>query len=75
MTEPILSDPAFRAIISVLTAGVGGLWVIHELVLMNRLRGKDLGDPLIRDQWFGYFIGIAIAVIGVVGTLRFNGVL
>ena len=71
----LMSEPMFRAIISVLTAGVGGLWVIHELVLMNRLRGKSLQDPLVRDQWFGYFIGIAIGVIGVVGTLRFNGVM
>jgi hypothetical protein len=71
----LVSEPVFRAIISTLTAGVGGLWVIHELVLMNRLRSADLKDPLVRDQWFGYFIGIAIGVIGVVGTLRFNGVL
>jgi len=71
----LMSDTMFRAIISALTAGVGGLWVIHELVLMNRLRGKSLQDPLVRDQWFGYFIGIAIGVIGVVGTLRFNGVM
>jgi hypothetical protein len=71
----IMSEPAFRAVISVLTAGIGGLWVVHELVAINRLRGKGFADPLIRDQWFGYFIGIAIGVIGVVGTLRFNGVL
>ena len=70
-----LPDSVFKLIISVLTAGVGFLWVIHELVLMNRLRGKDTQDPLVRDQWFGYVIGIAIGVIGVVGTLRFNGVL
>jgi hypothetical protein len=71
----LVSEPVFRAIISALTAGVGGLWVIHELVLMNRLRSADPKDPLVRDQWFGYAIGIAIGVIGVVGTLRFNGVL
>lgn len=71
----LVSDPVFRAAISVLTAGVGALWVIHELVLMNRLRGADTRDPLVRDQWFGYVIGIAIGVIGVVGTLRYNGVL
>jgi len=70
-----LSDSVFRMIVSLLTAGVGGAWVVHELVLMNRLRGANTKDPLVRDQWFGYVIGIAIGVIGVVGTLRFNGVL
>jgi hypothetical protein len=70
-----LSDSAFRAVISALTAGVGGLWVIHEVVLMWRLRGADVSDPLVRDKWFGYIIGTLIGVIGVVGTLRFNGVL
>lgn len=71
----LMPEPVFRAIISVLTAGVGGLWVIHEVVMMNRLRSADLKDALVRDQWFGYAIGTAIGVIGVVGTLRFNGVL
>jgi hypothetical protein len=70
-----LSDAVFRVVISLLTAGVGVAWVIHELVLMNRLRGANTRDPLVRDQWFGYFIGIAIGVIGIVGTLRYNGVL
>jgi hypothetical protein len=75
VTPTFVSDPVFRAAISVLTAGVGVLWVVHELVLMKRLRGANIKDPLVRDQWFGYFIGIAIGVIGIVGTLRYNGVL
>ncbi len=70
-----LSDGAFGAVISLLTAGVGAVWLVHELMLMNRLRGADIKDSLVRDKWFGYFIGIAIGVIGIVGTLRYNGVL
>jgi hypothetical protein len=44
-------------------------------VLLARLRRTDRRDPLIRDQRFGYLIGIVIGVIGLVGTLRFNGIL
>ncbi|MBC7976180.1 MAG: hypothetical protein H7138_14505 [Myxococcales bacterium] len=75
MTSPFQPDGWFRVAISLLTAGVGAVWIVHELVLMNRLRGADTKDPLVRDKWFGYVIGIAIGVIGIVGTLRYNGVL
>jgi len=71
----LISDHAFRIFLSATTAGVGGLWIIHELVLIARLRGADRRDPQVRDQWFGYAVGILIGVIGIVGTLRFNGVL
>ena len=71
----LVSEQVFRIFLSAMTAGIGGLWVIHDVVLMARLRGADPRDPLVRDQRFGYVIGILIGVIGVVGTLRFNGVL
>lgn len=71
----LLSDTGFRIFLSLLTAGVGVVWTLNELRLMNRLRGKDRRDPRVGDQWFGYTIGIVIGVIGIVGTLRFNGVL
>ena len=73
MTE--LPDGVFRFLLSVLTGGFAGAWLIHDLVLLARLRGSDRRQPLIRDQRFGYLIGIVIGVIGLVGTLRFNGIL
>jgi hypothetical protein len=76
MTElKLVSDHAFRIFLSLATAGVGVVWTINELRLMSRLRGKDRADKRVGDQWFGYAIGILIGVIGIVGTLRFNGVL
>jgi hypothetical protein len=71
----LVSDGVFRGLLSVVTGGVGGLWAIHDVVLLARLRGADRRDPLVGDKRFGYAMGIVIGIIGVVGTLRFNGVL
>jgi hypothetical protein len=70
----LVPDPVFRLLLSVVTGGVAGLWVIHDLVFLIRLRGVRR-DPRVGDQRFGYAMGILIGTIGVVGTLRFNGVL
>ena len=71
----LVSDRAFHVLLSLITGVVAGGWTIHDLVLLARLRGGDRRDPLVADQWFGYVMGIVIGLIGVVGTLRFNGVL
>ena len=71
----LVSDHAFRLFLSAITGGVAAVWVIHDLVLIARLRGADRRDPLVADKRFGYAMGIVIGMIGVIGTLRFNGVL
>jgi hypothetical protein len=77
MTE--LPDGTFRLLLSLLTGGAAGAWLIHDLLLLARVARQRGGgrrrDPLVADQAFGYVIGIVIGIIGVVGTLRFNGVL
>ena len=73
MTE--LPDSVFRALLSLLTAGFAVVWGVHDAVLIARLRGAKGRDPLVGDKLFGYVVGIVIAVIGIVGTLRFNGVI
>lgn len=75
MTAPsIAPDSPFGLFLSVVTGGVAALWVIHDLVFLARLRGQP-SDPLVHDQRFGYVMGVVIGIIGVIGTLRFNGVL
>jgi hypothetical protein len=73
----LLSDTAFRILLTVLTGGVAGLWLLHDavcLVRLVRLR-EPRRDPLVGDKRFGYAMGVVIGMIGVIGTLRFNGVL
>jgi hypothetical protein len=71
----LASDHVFRLLLSVVTGGVAAVWIIHDLVLIARLRVADRRDPLVADKRFGYTMGIVIGMIGVIGTLRFNGVL
>jgi len=71
----LVSDQVFRLLLSAVTGGVAAVWVIHDLVLIARLRGADRRDPLVADKRFGYAMGVVIGMIGVIGTLRFNGVL
>ncbi|HEY0482739.1 MAG TPA: hypothetical protein VGD37_34695 [Kofleriaceae bacterium] len=73
MTE--LPDATFRLLLSLITGVVAAAWLIHDLVLIARLRGADRRDPRVADQRFGYAMGIIIGAIGIVGTLRFNGVI
>jgi hypothetical protein len=76
MTE--LPDGVFRFLISLFTGGFAGAWLIHDLLFLARVRRQRRAgrrDPLVADQVFGYATGIVIGIIGLVGTLRFNGVL
>jgi hypothetical protein len=73
MTE--LSDDVFHLMLSIATGGLAAAWLIHDLLLLLRLPGSQRRDPLVRDQRFGYVMGIVIGVIGLVGTARFNGLL
>jgi hypothetical protein len=76
MTE--LPNGVFRWLISLFTGGAAGVWLVHDLVFLARAarqRGTGSRDRLVGDQVFGYAMGIVIGIIGLVGTLRFNGVL
>ncbi len=71
----IVGDTAFHWILSVLTGGFAGLWLIHDALFLWRIRGGDRADPIVRDKQFGYVMGMVIGVIGLIGVLRFHGVL
>jgi hypothetical protein len=73
----LISDTAFRVLLTVLTGGVAGVWLVHDAVCLARLARlrEPRRDPLVADKRFGYAMGVVIGTIGVIGALRFNGVL
>ncbi|HEU0034631.1 MAG TPA: hypothetical protein VFQ53_28600 [Kofleriaceae bacterium] len=70
----IVDDTTFKWILTILTGGLAGTWLIYDSISLIRSRNADRRDPLVRDRHFGYVIGILIGVVGVVGCLRFHGV-
>lgn len=70
----LVSETTFRVLITIATGGFSAIWVAHDVLFLARLRGADRTDPLVRDQRFGYVMGIVMGIIGVVGALRYNGV-
>jgi hypothetical protein len=70
----LMTAVQFKWFLTILTGGLAGTWVFYDLRNLYTLRGKDPSDPVVADKRFGFLIGIAVGVIGVVGVLRFNGV-
>ncbi len=67
----LIPTSAFHWILILGTGLVSVWWVFHDIGLLARLRQADRRDPLVRDQQFGYSLGICMAIIGIVGTLLF----
>jgi hypothetical protein len=71
----LVSDEAFRWILTILTGGFAGTWLVYDAISLVRSRREDRKrDPLIHDKRFGYVIGMLVGFIGVWGCLRFHGV-
>ena len=73
MSPAPLSETTFRWILTILITAAS-LWALFDIVKLSRTRGKDATDPLVRDERFGYWIGIAIGAFGIGGMLRYHGV-
>lgn len=67
----LVSETAFRWIVTGLVAGVGGTWGVIDGRRLWRLRNVPAGDPLLGDKRFGYGVGVAIGIIAVLGCLMF----
>jgi hypothetical protein len=74
VTTELVSQTFFEWFVTILTGGFAGSWAVFDTINMIRSRHADGRDPLVRDRRFGYVMGIAIGVIGVVGCLRFHDV-
>jgi hypothetical protein len=73
MNPQPLSPSTFGWILTILIAA-GSSWALYDVVKLAKTRGKDASDPVVRDQRFGYLIGIAIGLFGISGILRYHGV-
>lgn len=73
MNDP-MSPEAFKWFLTFLTGGLAGAWVIYDSFNLFRTRNLDRSDSVVRDKHFGYVIGIAIGIVGVLGCLRFHDV-
>ena len=71
----LMSDDVFRWILTGFVGGVSSAWLVYDTRNLRRSLSDDRRDPLVRDHQFGYAMGIAIALIGIVGALRFHGVI
>ena len=73
MSPQPLSPATFRWIVTILTVAAA-LWALFDIVKLTRTLGKDASDPLVRDERFGYLIGIVIGAFTISGMLRYHGV-
>jgi hypothetical protein len=70
----LMSATAFKWFLTILTGGLAGAWFVYDSINLIRTRNLDRSDAVIRDRHFGYVMGIIIGVIGVLGCLKFHGV-
>jgi hypothetical protein len=74
MTEP-MSPTAFKWFITFLTGGLAGTWFFVDAVKLYRASQLDRADAVVRDQQFGYVMGMVIGAVGVIGCLMFWNVI
>ena len=73
MNPTPLSPSTFSWILTFLVVA-GSAWALYDVIKLAKTRGKDASDPLVRDERFGYWIGIVIGLFGISGILRYHGV-
>ena len=70
----LMSPNAFKWFLTILTCGLAGAWAIYDTINLIRTRNLDRNDAVVRDRHFGYVMGMIIGIVGVVGCLKFHGV-
>lgn len=70
--DNLVSHTVFVWFMSLLTAGVGGAYVVIDVMKLYKLRNADGKDPIVHDKRFGYGIGVLVGAIGVIGVLKYH---
>ena len=73
MTEP-MSAHMFVWFITFCVAGLSAVWFVYDGINLARALKLDRNDPVVRDRHFGYVMGMIMGLIGVIGALKFHGV-
>ena len=71
----LVSDYVFRVFLTAMTGGVAGTWMVIDAIRWWKLRDATREDPLLNDKRFGYGVGMAVGVIGILGCLMFWNVI
>lgn len=71
----VMSPRAFDWFITAVTGGVAAAWFVYDAYNLARARSLDGADAKVRDRRFGYVMGMIIGALGVIGVLRYHGVL
>jgi len=71
----VMSDTQFKWFLTLAVGLLAGVWLVYDAVNLARSQRADDRDPVVGDRRFGYVIGMVIGAIGLVGVLRFHGVL
>ena len=71
-TSP-LSPTVFLWLLTAFVGTVSFAWIAHDSRNLIRSRTHDdRSDPLVRDRQFGYLMGIVMATVGAIGTIKFH---
>ena len=68
----LMSATAFKWFLTILTGGLAGVWILYDAFNLFRTRKLSRADAVVRDKHFGYVMGIAIGIVGIIGCLRFH---
>lgn len=74
MSEP-MSASLFAWFVTIAVGGLGAVWFVYDAVNLAKSLRLDRSNPSVRDRHFGYVMGMLMGIIGVVGVLRYHGVL
>jgi hypothetical protein len=75
MKDPVVSAHVFKWFLILITGVVSALWFVYDVFNLIRSRKLDRRVGVNRDKHFGYVMGIVIASVGVIGALRFQGII
>jgi hypothetical protein len=73
MAQPDLVSPeVFGWVMSALTLGLAGPWIVVDTIRLRRALAEDATRAPVRDRIFGSIVGLAMGAIGVTGVVLYN---